>query len=122
MTLTVRDRDTLRWTLFLVGVDAAVWALSALYSTLSVALGLFVAWGALSLLATTALYLHAALGGIPGPVLKGERQPLAAAGVLPLSRGELVHLAPRPRRAPGRRPQRGRAGRVGGAAAAPGGD
>lgn len=75
MTLTVHDRDTLRWTLFLVGVDAAVWALAALYSTLSLALGLFVAWGALSLLATTALYLHAALGGIPGPVLKGERLP-----------------------------------------------
>jgi hypothetical protein len=75
MTPTVRDRDTLRWTLFLVGVDAAVWALAALYSTLSLALGLFVAWGALSLLATTALYLHAAVGGIPGPVLKGERHP-----------------------------------------------
>lgn len=75
MTPTVRDRDTLRWTLFLVGVDAAVWALAALYSTLSAPLGLFVAWGALSLLATTALYLHAALGGIPGLVLKGERHP-----------------------------------------------
>lgn len=75
MTPTVRDRDTLRWTLLLVGVDAAVWALAALYSTLSVALGVFVAWGALSLLATCGLYLHAAGGGHPGLVLKGERWP-----------------------------------------------
>jgi len=73
MTLTVRDRDTLRWTLFLVGVDAAVWALAGFYGTLSIALGLFLAWGALSLLATTALYLQVALGGAPGPLLKGER-------------------------------------------------
>ncbi|MFO0627639.1 MAG: dual specificity protein phosphatase family protein [Polyangiales bacterium] len=75
MTPTVRDRDTLRWTLVLVAVDAAVWALAALYSTLSRALGVFVSWGAFSLLVTTALYLHAALGGRPGDVLKGARWP-----------------------------------------------
>lgn len=78
MPLTVRDRGTLRWAALLLVVDAGVWSLAAMYGQVHVALGLFFGYGALSLLATAALYVDAARGGRPGQVLAGHRLPWLA--------------------------------------------
>lgn len=75
MPAPVRDRDTLRWALVLLAVDLAVWALAWLYGRFHPALGVFFAYGALSLFATTLLYFDAARGGRPGPILQGARWP-----------------------------------------------
>ena len=67
----------LRWTAVLLAVDAAAFLLAVSFTrqgnlALTV-LGLAGAWAALSLLAVCLLYLSAARGGDPGPLLKGER-------------------------------------------------
>jgi hypothetical protein len=79
----IRDRGTLRWALLLLLVDLGVWGLAVSLLPLHRGLALFVAWGALSLLVTAALYVDAARGGSPGALLKGERLPWLQPVLLP---------------------------------------
>lgn len=69
----------LRWTALLLLVDAAAFFIGLGFTrqgTLALAvLGWVATWSALSLLAVCALYLDAARGGDPGPLLQGGRRP-----------------------------------------------
>lgn len=67
----------LRWTALLLLVDAAAFLVALSFTQQGIpaltVLGYVSAWSALSLLAVCALYLVAARGGDPGPLLKGQR-------------------------------------------------
>ena len=69
----------LRWTALLLLVDAAAFTIAVSFTQQGVLaltlIGVAAAWAALSLLAVCGLYLDAARGGDPGPVLKGRRRP-----------------------------------------------
>lgn len=69
----------LRWTALLLLVDAAAFAVAFSFTQQGIfaltVLGVLATWAALSLLAVCGLYLDAARGGDPGPVLKGRRKP-----------------------------------------------
>ncbi len=70
---TTPDRGLLRWTAVLFAVDLATWLMAWMWLDLWIVVSALSAWAALSLLAVSALYVWAAYGGRPGPVLKGER-------------------------------------------------
>lgn len=67
----------LRWVALLLLVDAAAFGVALQFTQQGIlaltVVGLAAAWSALSLLAVCALYLDAARGGDPGPVLLGRR-------------------------------------------------
>lgn len=67
----------LRWTALLFFVDVAAFLVAFSFTQQGMlaltVLGAVAAWSALSLLAVCALYLVAARGGDPGPLLKGQR-------------------------------------------------
>jgi len=69
----------LRWVALLLLVDAAAFLVALSFTQQGILaltlLGLAAAWSALSLLAVCGLYLDAARGGDPGPLLKGHRRP-----------------------------------------------
>jgi protein-tyrosine phosphatase len=68
----------LRWVALLLLVDAAAFLIALNLTQQHIlaltVVGLVAAWSSLSLLAVCALYLDAARGGDPGPLLKGERR------------------------------------------------
>jgi hypothetical protein len=69
----------LRWTALLLLVDAAAFLAALTFTQQGMValtlIGVAGAWAALSLLAVCGLYLDAARGGDPGPVLQGARRP-----------------------------------------------
>ena len=69
----------LRWVALLLLVDVAAFLVALSFTRQGILaltlVGVLAAWAALSLLAVCALYLDAARGGDPGPLLKGQRWP-----------------------------------------------
>jgi protein-tyrosine phosphatase len=69
----------LRWVALLLLVDAAAFLVAFGFTQQHIlgltVVGLAAAWASLSLLAVCALYLDAARGGDPGPLLQGRRRP-----------------------------------------------
>jgi protein-tyrosine phosphatase len=69
----------LRWVALLLFVDAAAFLVALNFTRQGILaltlLGAIATWAAISLLAVCALYVDAARGGDPGPLLKGQRHP-----------------------------------------------